>query len=112
MRARRSVGIASAILLVLLAFPAVTAGAVGRTPAANESFFSVPTPASRPYQIVSGPDGNLWFTESDAGKIGRITTSGSITEFKVHAGSGPYGITVGPDGNIWFTERFNNAIAK
>lgn len=74
--------------------------------------FRLPTPDSRPYQIVSGPDGNLWFTQSNAGRIGKITPSGEITEFKVRDGSGPYGITVGPDGNIWFTERFANMIAK
>jgi streptogramin lyase len=74
--------------------------------------FPVPTPNSRPYQIVAGPDGNLWFTQSDAGQIGKITPSGQITEYKIRAGSGPYGITVGPDGNIWFTERFANMIAK
>jgi virginiamycin B lyase len=74
--------------------------------------FPVPTPASRPYQIVTGPDGNLWFTESDVGKIGRITPSGQITEYPIRAGGGPYGITVGPDGNLWFTERYANLIAK
>ena len=55
--------------------------------------------------ITAGPDGNLWFTEL-AGRIGRITTTGVVTEFSagITAGSGPYGITAGPDGNIWFTE--------
>ena len=43
--------------------------------------FTVPTSASNPYQIVTGPDGNLWFTEEGAAKIGRITTAGIITEF-------------------------------
>ena len=39
--------------------------------------------------ITTGPDGNLWFTEFGAGKIGRITPSGSITEFPIPtAGSG------------------------
>jgi len=74
--------------------------------------FPVPTPASRPYQITAGPDGNLWFTESDAGAIGRITPDGVITEFRIRKASGPYGITVGPDGNIWFAERYANLIAK
>ena len=75
--------------------------------------FPVPTPNSRPYTIVPGPDGNLWFTESNGNKIGRITPAGAISEFAVPTGqSAPYGIAVGPDGNIWFTERFGNKIGR
>jgi streptogramin lyase len=75
--------------------------------------FPVPTPSSRPYTIVPGPDGNLWFTESNGNKIGRITPAGAISEFAVPTTqSAPYGIAVGPDGNIWFTERFGNKIGR
>lgn len=89
------------------------AGAVGARAQITITEFPVPTAASRPYTIVAGPDGNLWFTESVGNKLGRITPSGSITEFPVPtAGSGPYGIAVGPDGNIWFTERFADQIGR
>ncbi len=55
--------------------------------------------------ITAGPDGNLWFTERNGNKIGRITTGGVITEFThSHRNSRPYDITTGPDGNLWFTE--------
>ena len=75
--------------------------------------FPVPTSGSRPYTITAGPDGNLWFTESNGNKIGRITPDGDITEFPVPtSGSGPYGIATGADGNIWFTERFADAIGR
>jgi streptogramin lyase len=75
--------------------------------------FPVPTPNSRPYTIVAGPDGNLWFTESNGNKLARITPDGVITEFPVPtANSGPYGLTVGRDGQIWFTERFANKIGR
>jgi hypothetical protein len=38
-------------------------------------------------------------------KIGRITTSGTITEFPLPTPrSAPQGVTSGPDGAIWFTE--------
>jgi hypothetical protein len=43
--------------------------------------FPVPTPDSNLYGITRGRDGNLWFTEALAGKIGRITPGGVITEF-------------------------------
>lgn len=75
--------------------------------------FPVPTANSRPYTICAGSDGNLWFTESNGNKIGRITPDGTITEFPVPtAGSGPYGICTGRDGNIWFTERFADQIGR
>src|SRR5262245_50804157 len=58
--------------------------------------------------ITVGPDGALWFSESDVeksdnvNKIGRITTAGTFTEFTPPtAGIKPQGITVGSDGAIW-----------
>jgi streptogramin lyase len=67
--------------------------------------FPIPTANSKPSGITRGPDGNLWFTEFGANKIGRITPDGIITEFPIPtANSAPYGITAGPDGNVWFTE--------
>jgi len=58
--------------------------------------------------ITAGPDGNLWFTEIGhvgvGSSIGRITTSGKITEFALpSANTFPSSITAGSDGNIWFT---------
>src|SRR5579863_3976882 len=36
-----------------------------------------------PFDITAGPtaDNDLWFTEKDLGRVGKITTSGSVTEF-------------------------------
>src|SRR5215467_11039189 len=42
--------------------------------------FSIPTAKSIPFGITVGPDGNLWFTESNANRIGRISPAGTITE--------------------------------
>ena len=56
------------------------------------------------HSIVAGPNGNLWFTAQITAKIGRITPTGTITEFPVGVpGAAPTAITVGPDNNIWFT---------
>jgi virginiamycin B lyase len=95
---------------------AVVIVALGAAPALAQftiTEFTVPTGGARPYTIVTGPDGALWFTESNANKLGRILPSGLIAEFPVPtADSGPYGIAVGADGNIWFTERFADQIAR
>ncbi len=46
-------------------------------------------------------------------KIGKITTSGSITEYPIPTSSSyPIGITAGPDGNLWFTEGEGNKIGR
>jgi streptogramin lyase len=71
--------------------------------------FPIPTPNNAPREIAAGADSNLWFIEYAIdytnNKIGRITTSGVITEFPITT-SDMYltGIAAGPDGNIWFVE--------
>jgi virginiamycin B lyase len=70
--------------------------------------FPVPTAASRPQCIAAGSDGNLWFAETGASKIGRITPDGLISEFAVHSSGGGQILDLrclapGPDGNLWFT---------
>jgi streptogramin lyase len=75
--------------------------------------FTALTVAGGPNGITAGPDGNLWFTEVNSAKIGRITPTGAITEFPVPiSSSAPYGITRGPDGNLWFTELGGNKIGR
>ncbi len=69
--------------------------------------------AGGPAHITTGPDGNLWFTEG-AGRIGRITPRGAVTEFAagISPDSEPHGITLGPDGNLWFTEYTGDRIGR
>lgn len=65
--------------------------------------FPIPTHNSGPMEITTGLDGNLWFTENTAGRIGRITPTGTITEFSLSLSeNGSSGITAGPGGTIWF----------
>ncbi|HEU5199028.1 MAG TPA: hypothetical protein VFU32_05295, partial [Ktedonobacterales bacterium] len=74
--------------------------------------------ACNPADITTGPDGNLWFTESTGNKIGRVTPAGRIQEFSLPTtcdnslGCGPTGITSGPDGALWFTESLGNQIGR
>src|SRR5262249_39770506 len=46
--------------------------------------FAIPTASSGPGAITAGPDGALWFIETAANQIGRITTNGKVThEFSI-----------------------------
>lgn len=91
---------AACLLIVLTGLFATRAGAVAIIE------YPIPTANSYPYAMVSGPDGNLWFTEAHAGRLARITTAGQVTEFPVAAGA----IAAGSDGNVWFTA--NAAIGR
>lgn len=88
-------------------------------------FFQIPTPLAYPADIKTGPDGNEWFSETLAGKIGVFnTTTLTIKEFDVGALTLPQDIATGEgscetlnqcppgietpggpleDGNIWYT---------
>jgi streptogramin lyase len=95
----------------LLAFGAVASLAPGWSAVVAAQTFTevvVPTADSQPNGIVTGPDGNMWFTEIAGNKIGRITPAGVITEFPLPnnsqgQSSQPRAILVGPDRALWFT---------
>ncbi len=77
---------------------------IGRiTPAGVIQEFDTVNPIAGPHAITTGPDGNLWFTETNAARLGRISTDGTVqVEFPISNGAND--ITSGPDGNLWFTE--------
>jgi virginiamycin B lyase len=64
-----------------------------------------------PTDLVAGPDGALWFTESSTQKIGRITTDGTITEIAT-PNMQPQSIAVGSDHNVWFTDAMNGTVDR
>jgi streptogramin lyase len=67
--------------------------------------FPLPTASASPGGIVAAPDGNLWFTERAADKIGEFNpVTHAFTEISLAPGDPPYDLTVGPDGNVWFTQ--------
>ena len=73
----------------------------------------IPTANASPENVAAGSDGALWFAEYQANQIGRITTSGVVTEYPVPtSGSGPGDIVAGPDGALWFTETNGDNIAR
>ena len=61
-----------------------------------------PLPGVQPGDITPGPDGRLWFTESEANKIGAITTACRTSPSTTSPGSDPSGIAAS-GGALWFT---------
>jgi virginiamycin B lyase len=78
----------------------------GSTP---PNYYKVKTTNPGLQGIAVGPDGALYFTETAANKIGRMTTAGDVTYEVPVPGPLPSGgallggITTGPDNNMWFT---------
>ena len=64
--------------------------------------FAVPTSNGFPWFEALGSDGNVWFTEENAAKIGRITPAGQIKEFNIPSGVRAAGIAAGAAGLLWF----------
>ena len=102
-----------ALVVVLGVVPTVASASA---PAGTVTEFSTGiTAGSEPLGITAGPEGNLWFTELQGGRIARITPTGTVTEFPGldHAPViAPEEITVGPDGNLWFTDLFFGRIGR
>jgi virginiamycin B lyase len=92
-------------LVASLALPA-SAAAIDEFPVPN---------GGNPGGITAGPDGALWFTQETSGEIGRITTTGVVTnEFAVTSPTTGVAaldqIVAGPDGRLWFTMPRDHAI--
>ncbi len=89
------------------------------TPTGTMTQFNTPTTDPIEPSITVGPDGALWFVESDADQIGRITTSGQISEFALPEtsatgideygpGDHPVEIATGSDGRLWVLDNGAN----
>jgi virginiamycin B lyase len=71
------------------------------------------TAGSHPAGITQAADGNLWFTEFQGSALGRITPSGTVTDFPLpSAGRKPDSITSGPNGLLYFTEAATSEIGR
>jgi streptogramin lyase len=69
-----------------------------------------------PHMIVAAPDGNIWWSEGEAGRIARLTvaqakpgTTQGVTEYTydkpcVTCNSHASGISIDHSGNIWFDD--------
>jgi len=77
--------------------------------------FSIPTPCTNPLAIVTDYDGNVWFTQTNTGKLAKFDPSTErFTEYDnplwpPGERSMMWGIDYAPDDSVWFTdERFDS----
>ena len=68
--------------------------------------YKVTTPDASLRSVCVGPDGDLWFTENFANKIGRMAPDGTMLgEYDIPTpGSGARCITAMSDGRFFFTQ--------
>jgi streptogramin lyase len=97
-------------------FAEAGSGYIAKLRVSTGSLYEYPLPggsSSDPRGIAVGSDGNIWFAETDLDLIGRMTPTGSVTEYHVPtAGALPFGMTSGPDGNLYFAEIVGNKIGR
>ncbi len=77
-------------------------GSIGRVTTAGAFTRFTDPEIQFPISIASGSDGALWFVDANTGKIGRITTAGSVSAYAAGVGISS-SITAGSDGALWFT---------
>ncbi|MFQ5440342.1 MAG: lyase [Nitrosopumilaceae archaeon] len=73
--------------------------------------YSIPTVCTNPLAIVNDYEGNVWFAQTNTGKIAKFDpVSESFTEFDnpswpPNGRSMMWGIDYSPDGSIWYTDE-------
>lgn len=105
---------------VLEAFPNYRIVEFALSPAGISIAQSFPLPAGESAgSITYGGDGALWFTDSQTNAIGRMTSTGALTEYPLASQNalGPpwYGlwqIATACDGSVWFTEPNADKVAR
>jgi virginiamycin B lyase len=50
-----------------------------------------------PWSIATGPDGALWFSNEGNNSIGRIITTGTVTNYRDSSINSPTAIAAGPE---------------
>ena len=78
--------------------------------------FKIPTACTQPLGITTDSNGNVWFTESNTGKIAKFDPSTkNFTEYanplwQSHQKSMMWGIGYTSDGNLWYTDSGHGII--
>ncbi|MDH3361516.1 MAG: lyase [Nitrosopumilus sp.] len=80
--------------------------------------FSIPTLCTNPLAIVTDYDGNVWFTQTNTGKVAKFDPNTQIfTEYDnplwpKGGRSMMWGIDYAPDGSVWFTDETYDSVWK
>lgn len=80
--------------------------------------FSIPTLCTNPLAIVTDYDGNVWFTETNTGKIAKFDpNTETFTEYDnllwpPGGRSMMWGIDYAPDGSLWYTDESFDSVWK
>ena len=80
--------------------------------------YKIPTECTMPLAIVTDPQGNVWFTQTNTGKVAKFDPSTeTFTEYEnptwpQGARSMMWGIDYSPDGSLWFTDEAYDTIWK
>lgn len=78
--------------------------------------YDLPTPNALPGGLVVGGDGAIWFHETGANRIGRITTGGQVTEYPIPTAESTEPrqgfVGVAPDGAVWFTQSAADRLGR
>lgn len=102
----------TSVAVLATALTAVAVPAMAGPPPGEITEFTVPTATGQLMGIAGGTDGNVWFVETSAKKIGRVTPAGAFQEFPIPNNNDAWMITAGPDGNMWFTQPGANQIGR
>jgi virginiamycin B lyase len=98
---------------VAAALAAVAALAALASPASATSSkvteYTLPAEFALPNDLVTGPDGAVWVTDSSLGRIWRISTKGKIRSYDL--GQMPSGITTA-GGSMWVADAGGDAIHR
>ena len=81
-------------------------------PYARLTEYPVPTAGAVPNVLTLGPNGNIWFTEYNAGKVAQAAPGGLVTEYMPPSSTTLAGIVNGPDGRLWFAEESANSVGR
>ena len=80
--------------------------------------YLIPTECTNPLAIVSDYDGNVWFTETNTGNLGKFNpVTETFTEYDnptwpPGGRSMMWGIDYAPDGSVWFTDETYDSVWK
>lgn len=67
--------------------------------------YGAPSVSQYTTSLISGPNGALWFLDTQGNAIGTISESGVVTEYQIPWSHYPNFMALGPDGALWFTEN-------